>query len=95
MKFRDIIAVQYESKMMPGEFGGKPYNYFTAVPLKVGDVVNVPTQRGTSLARVARVGIEEHRVSPDIRKIMRTITEAPVKAPEHKPDPVQESFFGR
>lgn len=87
---RGIVTVQYESKMMPGEFGGKTYSYYTTVPLKVGNIVKVPTKSGTSLARVAQIGIEEHRVAPELRKVMRTITKPPVEPPKPSLQPVTQ-----
>lgn len=91
---RGIVTVQYESKMMPGEFSGKAYSYYTTVPLKVGDIVKAPTKSGTSLARVAQIGIEEHRVAPELRKILRTITKPPVETPKSSLQPVTQMTLG-
>lgn len=93
----DIVTVQYEARMEPGTFGGREYTYYAEVPLKVGDVVKVPTKFSSSLARVVRVGIPEYRVDNTLKRSMRHITNKPVAAPKARPKaegPVQLKMGG-
>ena len=58
----NIISVKYEDKYMPKSFCGKAYSYYTAIPLKVGDLVIAPTQNGDKIARVSEINIPEYKV---------------------------------
>lgn len=78
MAVKDIVAVQYEARMEPGTFGGREYTYYAEVPLKVGDVVKVPTKFSSNLARVSKMGIPAYRVPENIKAIMRHITNKPI-----------------
>lgn len=57
----DIVCVQFKSRYRD-EYGGPAYTYLADVPLRVGDIVNVPTKYGDSEARVSRVGVPESEV---------------------------------
>lgn len=58
----NIISVKYEDNYMPKTFSGKAYSYYTAIPLKVGDLVIAPTQNGDKIARVSETDIPEYKV---------------------------------
>lgn len=90
----NIVTVQYKSHYT-GEFTGKEYSYFTANRLAVGDIVEVPARESTSLARVARIDVDEREIAK-IRDYMKTITSIPVPEEnhnEHNGVAVQASFF--
>jgi len=69
----NIISVKYEDKFVPKTFAGKSYSYFTTKNLKIGDIVEAPTQYGTSIARVSKVNISQEEIE-DIKPYMKTIT---------------------
>lgn len=69
----NIIGVKYEDKFIPRTFGGKSYSYFTEIKVTVGDIVEAPTQYGTSIARISRVNVPENEIQ-DIKPYMKTIT---------------------
>lgn len=71
-----LVQVQFKSRYGDG-YGGQHYTYVADVPLSVGDVVTVPTQRGESEARVSRVDVPESEL-PKFLKVdqLRHITEA-------------------
>lgn len=69
----NIVSVKYEDKFLPRTFGGKAYSYFTEVKLKVGDLVEVPTKYGTSIAKITRVDVPEDEIET-IKPYMKTIT---------------------
>lgn len=58
----NIVSVKYEDNYMPKTFSGRTYNYYTAIPLKVGDLVIAPTQNGYKIARVSQIDIPEYKV---------------------------------
>lgn len=99
----NIVAVELESRMMPGEYGPRAYTYYTDVPLAEGDIIQVPTRFGAARGRVARANVPEHEVERKIRDVMRTITAPPVghEAPKTRSGkvegaggPVQLCFTG-
>jgi hypothetical protein len=69
----NIIQVKYEDKFIPRTFVGKAYSYFTNKKVKVGDIVEAPTQYGTSIARVTKVNVPEDEIQ-EIKPYMKTIT---------------------
>ena len=69
----NIISVKYEDKYEPRTFGGKSYSYFTTKNLKIGDIVEAPTQYGTSIARVSRINISQEEIQ-EIKPYMKTVT---------------------
>lgn len=71
---RSIVSVQYKRKGSD-EFGGRAYNYFSAIPVKVGDIVSVPTAQGTSIAQVCEVDVPESKIDERIMPLLKTITE--------------------
>lgn len=58
----NIISVKYEDNYSPKTFCGKSYSYYTAIPLKVGDLVIAPTANGNKIARVSEINIPEYKV---------------------------------
>lgn len=68
----NIINVKYEDEYNPKTFCGRQYSYYTAIDLKVGDIVIAPTAYGNKIARVSEINIPEYRVEM-IKSILRTI----------------------
>jgi len=62
---RTIVSVQYRKKDSE-EYGGRPYSYYTELPLKTGDLVVAPTKWGASPAKVAEVDIPWSRIGEQI-----------------------------
>lgn len=58
----NIISVKYEDKFMPKTFGGKAHSYYSAIELKVGDLVIAPTTSGEKIARVSEINIPEEKI---------------------------------
>lgn len=69
----NIVTVKYEDKFVPRTFSGKSYAYFTCIKLIEGDIVEAPTQYGTSIARVSRINVPEDEIV-EIKPYMKTIT---------------------
>ena len=69
----NIVQVQFRNRF-GGGYGGTNYTYIADVPLKVGDIVNVPTRYGPSEAKVSRVDVPADEV-PDIFGGLLHITE--------------------
>lgn len=69
---KNIISVKYENQFIPRTFGGKSYSYFTNIEVDVGDIVEVPTKYGTSIARVSKINISEDEIKK-IKPYMKTI----------------------
>lgn len=70
----NIISVKYEDKFKPKTFSGKAYSYYTAVNVKVGDLVIAPTSYGDKIARVCEINIPVHKIEM-IRAYLKLITE--------------------
>lgn len=70
----NIISVKYEDNYMPKTFNGKAYSYYTAIPLKVGDLVIAPTQNGDKIARISEINIPEYKVEL-IKSHLKLITD--------------------
>jgi len=70
---KTIVGINYKNKHT-GEFSGKTYNYFCELDAKVGDIVNVPTVNGDSVARICEVDVPRSRIDEAIIPIMKTIT---------------------
>lgn len=68
----EIVSVVFENKRSPGEYTGREYSYSTAIPLVVGDIVSVPTQKGEGKAKVVKVGVVESELTFDIT-LLKTI----------------------
>lgn len=75
----NIISVKYEDEYNPKTFCGKSYSYYTAINLRVGDIVIAPTAYGNKIARVSEINIPEYRVEM-IKSILRTIEQKIDKA---------------
>lgn len=57
----NIVQVQFRKSFGKG-YGGTAYTYIADVPLKVGDIVNVPTRYGPSEAQVCRIDVPADEV---------------------------------
>jgi hypothetical protein len=82
MMNKQIVGVQFESKYHTGEFSGHEYSYEadTALNLKPGDLVKVPTQRGDGLAKVSRINVKESEVDEryfPLKVISERVDDAP------------------
>ena len=75
MEFKNnIVTVRYKNKHGAG-YGESEYSYYADVPLKVGQIINVPTKYGTSKAKVAKIGISESTLPGVLKACMKRITE--------------------
>ena len=70
----NIVSVQFKNRYS-GEYGGKKYNYYTEVPLKVGQIVKVNNKYGESKVRVSDVGINEGTLPGVLRARLVTLTQ--------------------
>ena len=70
----NIISVKYEDNYEPKTFGGKAYSYYTAIDVKVGDLVIAPTSYGDKIARVSEINIPEYKVEM-IKPYLKLITD--------------------
>ena len=70
----NIISVNYEDNYMPKTFSGRAYNYYTAIPVEVGDLVIAPTANGDKIARVSEKDIPEYKVE-FIKSYLKLITD--------------------
>lgn len=57
-----IIGVKYEDRFEKKTFTGKEYSYYTELDLEVGDIVEVPTKYGKSIAQVSRTDIDKQEI---------------------------------
>ena len=78
----EIVSVQFQSKKNKEEYGGREYSYHAAIPLKVGDIVAVPTKHGTGTAKVTKLNVALGNVGCDIKLLKRIESLAEVMAPE-------------
>ena len=74
MPTTNIVQVQFKNRFGEG-YGGTNYTYIADVPLKVGDIVQVPTRYGTGEARVSRIDVPADEV-PDTFGGLLHITES-------------------
>lgn len=70
---KTIVGVVFKNSKT-GEFSGKTYNYFCELEVKTGDIVNVPTPRGDSTARVVETEVSANLIDEDILPRLKTIT---------------------
>ncbi len=70
----NIISVKYEDNYEPKTFGGKAYSYYTAIDVKVGDLVIAPTSYGDKIARVSEINIPEYKLEM-IKPYLKLITD--------------------
>ena len=69
----EIVAVKFQSKFNPSEFYGNEYHYRAAIPLKVGDIVDLPTKNGDGIGIVTKTGIPEYKVDLRVLPLLKTI----------------------
>ena len=70
----NIISVKYEDTYEPKTFSGRPYRYYTAVDVEIGDLVIAPTSYGEKIARVSEINIPEYKVEM-IKHCLKLITD--------------------
>lgn len=68
-----IIGVQFQSKLDPREFCGREYNYFSAIEVRVGDIVVAPTAKGDGIAKVTSVDVPESKIDERVMPLLKTI----------------------
>ena len=68
-----FIEVQFKRKN--GEYSGSSYTYNCTIPVKTGDFVLAPTQRGDTPAKVVGIGIPYEEINPAFRDSLRTISQ--------------------
>ncbi len=68
----NIVGVKYEDKLEKKVFSGKEYSYYTEMNLEIGDIVEVPTRYGKSIAMVTRIDIPEQEIE-NIKDFMKII----------------------
>lgn len=73
-KFKEfkIVGVKYEDKFEKKTFTGREYSYYTELDLEVGDIVEVPTRYGKSIAQVTRTNIDKKEIEK-IKDYMKVI----------------------
>lgn len=67
-----IVSVQYQDKFEKKKFIGREYSYYSNIDLEVGDIVEVPTRYGKSLAMVSRIDIDKKEIEK-IKDYMKVI----------------------
>lgn len=70
-----IVGVKYEDRFEKKTFSGREYSYYSASDdLEVGDIVEVPTRYGKSIAMVTRINIEKKEIEKikDFMKVIET-----------------------
>lgn len=70
----NIIGVEYEDKFKKKTFSGREYSYYSDIDLEIGDIIEVPTRFGKSIAQVTRTNIDEKEIEKikDYMKIIET-----------------------
>lgn len=68
-----IVGVKYEDRFEKRTFTGKEYSYYSNIEdIKVGDIVEVPTRYGKSIAEVVRTDIDKKEIEK-IKQYMKVI----------------------
>lgn len=67
-----IVGVKYEDKFEKKTFTGREYSYYTDLDLEIGDIVEVPTRYGKSIAMVTRINIDKNEIEK-IKEYMKVI----------------------
>ena len=67
-----LAAVKFKSKYSD-TFSGRSYTYITDLPLKVGDIVRVPTSHGEGTAQVCDINIPASEVDADVLPHLKAI----------------------
>lgn len=68
----NIVGVKYEDKFEKKTFSGREYSYYSDIDLEIGDIVEVPTRYGKSIAQVTRTNIDEKEIEK-IKDYMKII----------------------
>lgn len=68
---KQIVNVRYCGR--DGQPAGRPYSYYTEIPLQVGDRVIVPTFKGDGEAVVAEINVPESRIDERILPVLKTV----------------------
>ena len=68
----NIVGVKYEDKFEKKTFTGRENSYYTEMDLEIGDIVEVPTRYGKSIAMVTRTEIDEKEIE-NIKDYMKII----------------------
>lgn len=71
----NLVNIQFRDRKT-GEFMGREFSYIADVPLKKGDVVNVPTRYGNREGCISRVGVPIGELQCRVGEL-RHITDAP------------------
>lgn len=70
-----IVGVKYEDRFKKKTFTGREYSYYSNIEdIEVGDIVEVPTRYGKSIAEVVRTDIDKQEIEKikDYMKIIDT-----------------------
>lgn len=68
-----IVGVKYEDRFEKKTFTGREYSYYSNIEdIKVGDIVEVPTRYGKSIAEVVRTDIDKKEIEK-IKQYMKII----------------------
>lgn len=68
-----IVKCQFKIKDSD-VYGGKEYTYLTDLPVKVGDLVRVPTGSTEGIARVSATDVPEHTISANLFRVLKNVT---------------------
>lgn len=74
----NLVNVQFRDRRC-GEFTGREFSYIADVPLRKGDVVNVPTKYGAREGCVSRISVPISELQCRVGEL-RHITEAATPA---------------
>ena len=86
-----IVQVQFQSKHNKDLFAGREYSYYAAIPLKLDDIVAVPTKHGTGVAKVTKVNVSPDDVGCDIRLLKSVESLAEEKAPKESQPTINDT----
>lgn len=70
-----IVGVKYEDRFEKKTFTGREYSYYSGIDdIQVGDIVEVPTRYGKSIAQVVRTDIDKKEIEKikDYMKVIET-----------------------
>jgi len=73
----EIVSVHFQNKKNPDEFNGREYICFTAIPVKVGDKVCVPTKADKGVAKVVKTNVDPESIgcALELLKIIEALVE--------------------
>lgn len=86
----EIVKVKFQNRANKEEFSGREYSYFAYIPLRVGDIVKVPTAKGYGIGKVVEVNVSTSDVGCPLDNL-RTIRQLANSDEEKPQDPKQES----